>query len=63
MWYPVVILVSGDLGKSAVLKDLCGAETITKPYDADNVLVKAQTAIDRHQPKCFAHTRDSHLTA
>jgi len=28
-----VILASGDIAKNTAIHDLCGAETITKPYD------------------------------
>ena len=42
-----VILASGDIGKNAVLKDLCGAEMMIKPYSYDMVVSRIRTAIDR----------------
>ena len=42
-----VILVSGDPGKNAVQRNLCGREMMTKPYEVENVLVRIRTTIAR----------------
>ena len=44
-----VILASGDLGKEAAMKDLCGVEAITKPYNFDMAADKIRDLIARRQ--------------
>ena len=40
-----VILASGDIGKENAMKDLCGAEAITKPYSFDAAAEKIRVMI------------------
>lgn len=42
-----VILASGDMGKTVVLQDLCGAETIKKPFNYDVIPHTILAAIKR----------------
>src|SRR5437868_3973798 len=42
-----VILVSGEIGKSTAVRDLCAAEAITKPFLYENVTNKIRAAITR----------------
>ncbi len=44
-----VILASGDLGKNAALMDLCGAETMLKPYSFEAAEAKIRSTIDRER--------------
>lgn len=45
-----VILASGDLGKETAMKDLCGVEAITKPYNFDAAADKIRDLIAKRQP-------------
>lgn len=45
-----VILASGDLGKTTAMHDLCGAETMAKPYSYENATDKIHAAINRMMP-------------
>ena len=45
-----VILASGDIGKNAAMHDLCGAETIAKPYNYDVATNRIRDAITRKAP-------------
>ena len=40
-----VILASGDLGKTTAMEDLCGAETMVKPYNYDAATNRIRDAI------------------
>jgi CheY-like chemotaxis protein len=42
-----VILASGDIGKEAALKDLCGVEAITKPYSFDAAADKIRDVMSK----------------
>jgi DNA-binding NtrC family response regulator len=43
-----VILVTGDLGKVNAATELCGAETMAKPYDFETAVHKIRDTISRH---------------
>ena len=45
-----VILASGDIAKKTAVHDLCGAETITKPYDYGIATARIRAAIQRKAP-------------
>lgn len=45
-----VILASGDMGKAVVLQDLCGAETMKKPFNYDALAHSIRAAIKRKSP-------------
>jgi len=42
-----VILASGEIGKATAIQDLCGAETMTKPFDFANLSTRIHTAITK----------------
>src|ERR1043165_9769667 len=42
-----VILASGELGKATALQDLCGAETMTKPFDYGSVTSRIRDEITK----------------
>ena len=42
-----VILASGELGKATAVQDLCGAETMTKPFDYGSVTSRIRDAITK----------------
>ena len=42
-----VILASGDMGKTNAMDELCGAETMAKPYDHDIATDRIRSAIQR----------------
>ena len=44
-----VILASGEIGKAAAMQDLCGAETMTKPFDFANLSIRINAAITKKQ--------------
>jgi DNA-binding NtrC family response regulator len=44
-----VILASGEIGKATALQDLCGAETMTKPFDFGSLTTKIHAAITKKQ--------------
>ena len=44
-----VILASGEIGKEAAIKDLCGAEAITKPYNFDAAADKISDLIAKRR--------------
>jgi DNA-binding NtrC family response regulator len=45
-----VILASGELGKATAIKDLCGAETMTKPFDYGSLTTRIRAAIIKKNP-------------
>jgi DNA-binding NtrC family response regulator len=49
-----VILASGEVGKATALQDLCGAETMTKPFDFSTLTSTIHAAITKKQtpPAC-----------
>jgi len=40
-----VILASGELGKATAIQDLCGAETMSKPFDYGSITTRIRAAI------------------
>ena len=44
-----VILASGEVGKATAIQDLCGAETMTKPFDFSNLTTRIHAAIAKKQ--------------
>ena len=40
-----VILASGEIGKATAVQDLCGAETMAKPFDFGSVTKRIRAAI------------------
>ena len=49
-----VILASGEVGKATAIQDLCGAETMTKPFDFSTLTSTIHAAITKKQtpPAC-----------
>jgi DNA-binding NtrC family response regulator len=45
-----VILASGELGKATAVQDLCGAETMTKPFDYGSITPRIRAAIMKKTP-------------
>jgi DNA-binding response OmpR family regulator len=45
-----VILASGELGKATAVHDLCGAETMTKPFDYGSITTRIRAAIMKKVP-------------
>jgi len=45
-----VILASGEVGKATAVQDLCGAETMTKPFDYGSLTTRIHSAITKKQP-------------
>jgi DNA-binding NtrC family response regulator len=45
-----VVLASGDMGKETAMKDLCGVEAMTKPYNFDAAATKIRDVMKKRRP-------------